>query len=174
MLIDLSRIEDEAKRFAEELTLDPDRLDAERVVSSVEVCLDGRVERVGASVRTIGDCSAAGRLVCSRCLVSVPWTATEHFDLELRTAADAPVDAELALEVAETDVTFLDAPVLDTADLAVEQVLLALPMRPLCREDCAGLCPRCGADRNREGACRCEPEPDARWQPLKGLTGSGS
>ena len=48
----------------------------------------------------------------------------------------------------------LDGPVVDLAEVAREQVDLALPLRVLCRDDCRGLCPGCGADLNRE-ACRC-------------------
>ena len=50
-----------------------------------------------------------------------------------------------------------------------EQFYLALPMKPLCREDCAGLCPRCGTNRNT-GSCSCVTEPeDPRLAPLRGL-----
>ena len=51
-------------------------------------------------------------------------------------------------------------------------MLLALPMRIVCDQDCAGLCPRCGANRNREGACQCQPEIDPRLAVLADLGGS--
>jgi uncharacterized protein len=55
---------------------------------------------------------------------------------------------------------------LDTAPLVAEQVQLELPTRPLCREDCRGLCPICGGDRN-ERDCRCERQvSDPRWSAL--------
>jgi uncharacterized protein len=60
----------------------------------------------------------------------------------------------------------------DTIDLeraARDTVGLEIPMSPLCRPDCAGLCPRCGADLN-EGRCACPPEEgDARWSALREL-----
>ena len=46
-----------------------------------------------------------------------------------------------------------------------EELILAAPAFPLCREDCRGLCPQCGKDLN-EGSCNCTPEPDTRWGPL--------
>ena len=54
----------------------------------------------------------------------------------------------------------------DTEPLVAEQVLLALPMKPLCKAECAGLCPTCGADRNVE-PCQCAPAADARWAGLE-------
>ena len=64
------------------------------------------------------------------------------------------------LEGEEVD---LELPVRDT-------VLLDLPAAPLCREDCAGLCPLCGIDRN-EADCDCDPNPpDPRWDALRALT----
>ena len=54
---------------------------------------------------------------------------------------------------------------LDLAEPVRESVMMAEPMKPLCSQDCAGLCARCGADLNR-ARCECEPARDARWGPL--------
>ena len=54
----------------------------------------------------------------------------------------------------------------DTEPLIGEQLLLALPMKPLCKAECAGLCPTCGADRNVE-PCQCPPATDARFAGLE-------
>jgi uncharacterized protein len=54
---------------------------------------------------------------------------------------------------------------LDLAPLARDAIVLELPMAPLCRPDCAGLCPRCGANRN-EGDCGCVAPRDPRWANL--------
>lgn len=59
----------------------------------------------------------------------------------------------------------------DTHDLILEQLQLNIPMKPLCRPDCPGLCPRCGADL-AAGTCSCGgPEPDPRWAALASLKG---
>lgn len=58
--------------------------------------------------------------------------------------------------------------IVDVEPMIRDAVLLAMPMAPLCRPDCLGLCPRCGGDRNL-GECACEPEVDARWAALSGL-----
>ena len=68
-------------------------------------------------------------------------------------------------------VGYYDGDRLDLGEVVREQVLLALPLKPLCREDCRGLCPRCGQNRNL-GPCGCPPpeEPgDPRLEPLRKL-----
>jgi hypothetical protein len=70
-------------------------------------------------------------------------------------------------------VLHLDEEVLDTEPLLVEQLHLAVPMKPVCRPDCKGLCPHCGADRNR-GECDCrETDVDPRWAALAKLRQPG-
>jgi len=56
----------------------------------------------------------------------------------------------------------------DLAPLVHDAILLDLPLAPLCREDCQGLCPYCGIDRN-EATCDCQAPVDARWATLDGL-----
>ena len=61
------------------------------------------------------------------------------------------------------------AEVVETEPILLEQLQLNIPMKPLCRPDCAGLCPLCGADLNL-GACDCsEPVGDPRWAALAAL-----
>ena len=72
---------------------------------------------------------------------------------------------------AEVDMTseYLDDEVVDTDRWASDATVLAMPFQILCREDCAGLCPQCGSNRN-DGSCDCGPgEPDARWAALRDL-----
>ena len=169
MKIDLSKIESEPARFAEALDLDADGLDADRVAGPISVRLEGTVRSVAGRFVVVGRAGARGRLSCGRCLEPVDWKMESEFEVELALAESAPMDAELALDDAELDVVFLEEPILDLNELAVEQVMLELPIRILCTEQCAGLCPRCGANRNLDGACRCEPETDPRWAALEEL-----
>jgi uncharacterized protein len=62
----------------------------------------------------------------------------------------------------------LDGDELDLEPLARDAVLLELPLAPLCADDCRGLCPRCGANRNTD-PCNCPPEGDPRWAALDAL-----
>lgn len=129
-----------------------------RVPAGAEVRLDVRLESVNEGIVAKGTASAPWRGECRRCLSEV----------------EGMVRSEI-LEVFEADPTDgetlpLEGVTIDLEPVAREAVLLDLPMAPLCREDCAGLCPTCGADRN-EGDCGCAaPAADARWHGLEGLT----
>ena len=77
--------------------------------------------------------------------------------------------AEQAAELLEEDLSLsvFDGEVIDIDEMVREQLLLALPAQILCREDCKGLCPECGGDRNLN-ECKCEEvEIDPRWSGLK-------
>ena len=169
--IDISKLAHEPLRFDEKLLVDAERLDSEQVAGPMKVHLEGEVRPHEGVFSITGRCSADGPLACSRCLEPVPWKVDEEFSVEYRMPASAPVDAEAVLEDADLDVAFLRGEELDLSDLAAEQVLLAMPMRIVCQEDCAGLCPRCGANLNNDGECGCEPEIDPRWGALADLAG---
>jgi uncharacterized protein len=78
-------------------------------------------------------------------------------------------EPEVELEKDELGVLLVDGEHLDTEPLIAEQILLELPMKPLCTPECRGLCPRCGADRNLEPECCEEPAGDERWEALGAL-----
>ncbi len=112
-----------------------------------------RVEKSGDRVSVRGDVSSTARLECVRCLrafdlaMSVPFTAF----------ADRRGNADSAEEdVLERDdyMLFHDGRRLDLRESVRETLLLELPITPHCREDCPGLCPKCGADLNL-GPCGC-------------------
>jgi len=169
--IDLSKIESEPTRFAETIGFDNDRLDPTGCIGPMEVRLEGIVRPTGGRYLVTGQTSANGQLSCGRCLEPVAWRMDSNFDVEMALVDDAPLDPELALDEADLDVVFLEEPILDLEELAFEQFLLELPIRILCSEECAGLCPRCGGNRNVEGVCKCEPEVDQRWAALGELAG---
>ena len=169
MKIDLTTITEEPLSFDDRLVLTPDRVDERAVAAALEVRMVGVVRPVGEGYLVTGTVTASGKLACSRCLEPVPWRMDESFSVEYRVSETAPGEAEFELDDDELDVSFLEGQELDLDDLAAEQVILALPMRILCDENCAGLCPRCGANRNVEGACACAPETDSRWEALREL-----
>jgi uncharacterized protein len=167
--IDLSSIDDRPIDFVEELIVSPERLDDPVVSVPMTVRLEGVLRPEGDGYRMDGRLAASGKLACSRCLEPVAWQVEDTFSVEYRRAM--PRDAEIELSDDELDVAFLDGDVLDLSEVAEEQLLLALPMRFVCDDQCAGLCPRCGANRNRDGACTCEPEVDPRWDELREIEG---
>ena len=172
--IDISCLEQEPLDFDERFTVVPERLDSDVVAAPVSVRLQGEVRAEGEAVTVLGRIRADGTVACSRCLDDVEWTVDESFAVEYRWPASTPTEDEVGLDEDDLDVSFLEGNELDLLELAAEQILLALPMRILCDEDCAGLCPTCGANRNRPVACECPPEVDPRWQALAGLKNSST
>jgi DUF177 domain-containing protein len=78
---------------------------------------------------------------------------------------------ERSLEADELAASFYEDDRIDLGQMILEQIVLALPMKPLCKVDCRGLCPECGANRNAT-SCDCEiDDTDPRWATLKTLLG---
>lgn len=76
------------------------------------------------------------------------------------------LDAELLDGDGDLDLYGYEGEEIDLAPMLREQLILAVPLAPLCAEECKGLCPHCGVDRNQE-VCGCEPPIDPRWMVLK-------
>lgn len=111
------------------------------------------VEKTGESVTVRGEVAATARLECVRCLAAFdrPVRAALEVFAERTGGSRARDEAELERDAY---MRFHDGRRLDLRAEAREVLLLELPMVPHCREDCRGLCPKCGADRN-EGPCGC-------------------
>ncbi len=150
--------------FCQDLSL-PEGVGGEDAVAWEPVHLTGRLRRSGSGYTVSGTVAAQGRLRCVRCLAEFVFSFEERFFVQMLPLSLAPQEEEVQLTKKDLDVRFYTEPVLDLRELAAEQVELALPVKPLCREDCLGLCPRCGADLNK-GACGCRPEVDERWHKL--------
>ena len=107
---------------------------------------------------------------CARCIDPVEHTLAGEYDLIFRPIG---VDAEVtehSIGASETEIGYYENGGLALEDVLREQVLLSLPARTLCRDDCKGLCPRCGGNQNAE-PCTCDEAPaDARWSALSELS----
>jgi len=104
---------------------------------------------------------------CARCLEPVEHAVAESFDALYRPqGVDAHGD-EAAISRAETEIGYYQGDGLLLEDVLKEQILLALPVKHVCREDCKGLCPHCGRNLNVE-SCDCVPAmADPRWADLE-------
>ena len=140
----------ESARLGAELTLHK---------SGVEVVARGRVD---------GELD----MVCSRCVGPARVTIAAPFEiLFLPRDADVPEADDEDLEADEPDVIAYDDERIDLEETLREELLLALPYAPLCKETCQGLCPTCGKDLN-DGPCDCPsdtPPIDDRLASLKNL-----
>ncbi len=104
---------------------------------------------------------------CARCLDDFVLDMNRSFNFVLVPYSEEGEQTGLNEDDLELSVYRGDE--VDLSGLLREQILLALPTRPLCAEDCQGLCPQCGANRNK-GTCRCPaPEGDPRLAVLRGL-----
>jgi uncharacterized protein len=109
-------------------------------------------------LRAKGRVSAPWFGVCRRCSVAVLGVSDVAVDERF---VDHP-------EPGDEDAYVIENDFVDLAPMVHDAILLDLPLAPLCREDCAGLCPYCGTDRN-EATCDCSAPVDPRWATLDGL-----
>jgi uncharacterized protein len=141
-----------------------------------------RLERAdGDSVHVRGRLSAALGVECNRCLGPFDLKVDQELDLfylphRPDATAEEEEEDEVGLQDHEMVVAYHDGARLDLGEMVREQLYLTVPMKPLCREDCKGRCPSCGADRNLT-TCACpapEAEADPRLLALKKLFPKGS
>lgn len=120
-------------------------------------------------IRVVGDFSTEIEIRCARCLDPVLTPVGGSFDLLYRPlGADAGRD-ERSISEAETEIGYYSGDGIELQDVLREQILLALPARAICREECRGICPGCGRNLNLE-ACACGEAPrDPRWAALGDL-----
>ncbi len=106
-------------------------------------------------VRITGKITGALNVSCHRCLGRFQLPFDEPVDIYLVGGERAPNAEEKELAPDELIYEFFDGEAIEVDELVAEQIFLALPVKVLCREDCKGLCPGCGANLNEE-ACRCK------------------
>ncbi|HKW87785.1 MAG TPA: DUF177 domain-containing protein [Candidatus Acidoferrales bacterium] len=126
-------------------------------------------ELVDNQIRIYGTLHTRLELVCARCLETVVEEVSRNFDLFYKPMTSIARDEEIRLKSDDTEMAFFEGDGLFLADVLAEQVNLSLPMKVICRSDCRGLCPHCGANLNQE-QCRCESHAaDPRLAPLARL-----
>lgn len=117
-------------------------------------------------IRLVGSLAGEVEANCARCLEPVQQHLKRVFDLLYRPLGVDRVADEAAIHEADTEIGYYDGEGLLLEDAIREQVLLATPVKMLCREDCLGLCLHCGRNRNMD-PCSCEQHPsDPRWEAL--------
>ncbi|UCF31708.1 MAG: DUF177 domain-containing protein [bacterium] len=127
------------------------------------------IRKLGPEVLVRGTLRGDLVLECSRCLNEFHHGIQEEIDLQLRPVSLMESSEERELANDDLDVEFFRGDALDLNHILAEQISLALPMKPLCSEECGGLCPLCGGER-KEAACSCDEESfDPRWEALRSL-----
>jgi uncharacterized protein len=129
-----------------------------------------RLTRTDRGILVTGTLHTGIELTCSRCLNSFTYPVTLNIEEEYFPLTDVNTGAPVDLPDEPECFTINERNILDLGEAIRQYGLLAIPMKPLCREDCAGLCPTCGCNLN-EGPCDCPPKSaDPRWSELSTLT----
>jgi uncharacterized protein len=125
------------------------------------------IEKDRADVLVEGTLEARVPLLCGRCLETFSFLVKSH--LSVRYAPKPVRKDEIELTSDDLEVDFYDQDTLDLTTLVRTETLLALTMKPLCREECKGFCPVCGGNRSLS-PCTCEVKlSDPRLEVLRGL-----
>jgi uncharacterized protein len=170
MRIEADKLKEASTPFAHVYAPDELPLEDELTRLASEAKLEGRASKRHEQIRLQGTIKASVEVACARCLAPVVVPVDANFDVAY-VPAEIEEAAPEATELQADDLNFAvyEGDELDLDELAREQLLLALPARQLCREDCKGLCPTCGADLNTQ-ECGCEQqEIDPRWAALAAL-----
>jgi uncharacterized protein len=157
-LVDLKDLE---RKVSLEGSLEPGAIDfvGETVRQIGPLVWSATAERAGEEIRIAGTLKAAMESSCSRCLEPARCAIDKTFDLFFRERDDDLFDEDEDVELTDEDTRtgFFTGTQLALGDVLREQVLLGLPMKPLCKVDCKGLCPVCGTNRN-QNTCACSGE----------------
>jgi uncharacterized protein len=154
LALNLSRIRTAHEQFDQ--VYQPDALgpetDAYRIAEPVHLVFD--IYKDKAQFRLVGSVKTRLELPCSRCLEPFSWPVNAEFDLRYQPHSHNTGEGEREVEEDDLTTAFYESDEIDLGQLMQEQLYLALPMKPLCSDDCKGLCPTCGTNLNR-GACDC-------------------
>jgi uncharacterized protein len=175
MFIEIKDLETQPIDFREEFS--PDAIDlGPDLQQRSPLHTEGRadlVEEHHGKHKVVQDIRLKGKLdtilesPCARCIEPVEYKVTRDFDLLYRPLGTDAGRDELSVTDAEAEIGYYQGEGLLLEDALREQVLLAVPLKMLCRDDCRGLCPYCGKNLN-ESACSCTaPVQDPRWSALK-------
>ena len=134
---------------------------------SEPVAVDFVLTHQDRDLRVDGRLETGIRFRCSLCTKEFSKTFSSTFDLTYLPQPEwVNEGAEIELKYEDMEIAYYDGIALDVNLMVLEQIELAMPMKFVCREDCRGLCCKCGADLN-EGSCRCKNEEiDSRMSVL--------
>ena len=169
MLLNLNKIRTAQERYEKVYT--PEAFatgdDSFKVAEPVTLAFD--IFKDKAQFRLAGRVQTVLELPCGRCLEPFTLPVDATFDLRYQPHTDNAGEGEREIEEDDLSTAFYDNQTIDLGQLMREQFYLSVPMKPLCREDCRGLCAVCGTNLNRS-SCDCKREwEDPRLAVLKTL-----
>jgi uncharacterized protein len=155
MRIDVRELELQPLFLSGEVPLENLKLEASEVRVLGRIAVRLRAEKHAQQVRVRGNFVAELELPCARCLEPVKVPLAAEFDQFYQSHKDHHLVGEIELREKDTEIAFYFGDFIEVSDIIREQILLGLPMKPVCREDCRGLCLYCGKNRNLD-ACNCQ------------------
>ena len=142
-----------------------------RLLSPVNASL--HVDKVSSEILVRGTLKTLVELQCSRCLKQFPLEVDLTVDVVYHPLEDLRGEERHEIKDDELDMGFYRGDEIDVQELLREQVILSIPIKPLCTESCKGICPQCGADLNTD-TCTCDRKgSDPRLAGLKKLMDTG-
>jgi uncharacterized protein len=169
MIIDLITLRDSPHEF--EVSLAPEEIDlgSDEAKLKTSVRVQGKLTKHIAQTDVAGMIRAPLEIECTRCLQKIDKELEFAFEAAFVTPENFTASKEAELNAKDLDVSVIEGNEIDLSELVREQILLNLPEQVFCREDCKGLCDKCGANRNLID-CNCkEEEIDPRWAALNEL-----
>jgi uncharacterized protein len=169
MIVDVTSLKDAPTPF--DFSIAPDEIDLEGETIKLKdiVKVEGKIKKGIAQTDIQGKISAEIEAECVRCLQAAAVSLMFPFGAVFVTAENYTQEKEAELRADDLEVSVFEGDKIDLTELAREQILLNLPSKVFCREDCQGLCQKCGANLNLID-CNCEEtEVDPRWSGLKNL-----
>lgn len=121
--------------------------------------MNATAELHGTEIRIRGRLTTRLETSCDRCLGNVELPIDREFDLYYRPVQAIAREEEIEIPEDDMEVGFYSGDGIELADVAVEQVILSVPMKVICRAECRGLCPVCGANLNTT-QCNCKVGPE--------------
>ena len=167
MIVDLAEIEGFSRPFEFTIAQSDLELDIAGFNLIDEVRVSGEIVKRSAQIDIGGAIVTVAEIDCVRCLNPVAQPLNIDFTVSFVTPENFAGDKDHEVLAGDLDVDVLADDRIDLKEIVREQILLNLPSQALCREDCKGLCPKCGADLNLID-CKCDlDETDPRWAALK-------
>jgi uncharacterized protein len=129
----------------------------EEVHFSSPAAYDLTVKKNGEMLNVRGAVECTLTLICGKCLEQFPLHVEGFVDVGLVPKSLMPSESELELKGEDLDTYYYEGDEIDLDPFVYEEIMLNVPIKPVCREDCRGLCSICGRNRNYED-CRCGGE----------------
>jgi len=167
MIIDITKLEVGTTHIAKSFSADDLEFDYREYSLADDWRLEADVHKSSrAVIQIVGTIRGTVQVFCDRCLKSFDCPIQTSFNICMLPVPTDLQEHDLELEEDELNENYYVEPSIDLKQIVREQIILDLPLKMVCAEDCAGLCYKCGANLN-ESSCQCDPgERDPRWSML--------